>query len=90
MATSYVRFEEVGDQLKRTTRTWVVTSTSGSFLGHVQWFGRWRGYCFFPEPETVFNHGCMNDIATFCVRMTTAHLARNRARREEAKRASCS
>ena len=34
-------------------------------LGGVQWYGPWRQYCFFPEIDTVFNIGCLNDINHF-------------------------
>lgn len=34
-------------------------------LGEVKWFGRWRQYAFFPEPETVFEKQCMEDITNF-------------------------
>jgi hypothetical protein len=34
-------------------------------LGEVKWFGRWRQYAFFPEPETVFEKHCMKDITNF-------------------------
>jgi hypothetical protein len=34
-------------------------------LGEIKWFGRWRQYAFFPEPETVFEHQCLKDIVAF-------------------------
>lgn len=49
------------------TRTWAVQSkTTGAVLGYVQWFGRWRQYCFYPVVASVFNAGCLCDIKAFC------------------------
>lgn len=35
---------------------------SGDLLGTIKWFGRWRRYTFFPEPGTVFDAACLDDI----------------------------
>lgn len=37
----------------------------GDPLGVIKWFGRWHGYCFFPEGDTVFSQGCMQEIINF-------------------------
>jgi hypothetical protein len=34
-------------------------------LGEIKWFGRWRQYAFFPEPNTVFEKQCLKDITNF-------------------------
>lgn len=34
-------------------------------LGVVKWYAQWRKYCFFPEPNCVFETVCMGDIITF-------------------------
>jgi len=34
-------------------------------IGVVEWFARWRQYCFFPCDGTVFSKGCLDDIADF-------------------------
>ena len=47
------------------TRVWRVGSKGDDYLGTVKWFGRWRAYTFYPEPDTVFSEGCLNDIASF-------------------------
>lgn len=38
---------------------------SGGKLGFIKWHGPWRQYCFFPECDTVFNKGCLNDVNDF-------------------------
>jgi hypothetical protein len=38
-------------------------------LGTIKWHGGWRQYCFYPEPHTLFNVGCMNDIERVMLRL---------------------
>lgn len=62
--TTYLSFVRVADTGK--TLVWEVRSVSASaLLGRIGWFGRWRQYCFFPHPDTVFNRGCLDDINSF-------------------------
>ena len=60
------------------TCVWRVESKSpgmrGYFLGTVKWFGRWRGYAFFPEGGTVFEKVCLREIADFCECETQEHM----------------
>lgn len=63
------------DPVQRTWR-WTVLTNSADVLGTVQWFPRWRQYCFDPREGTVFNDGCLRDIAAFLERV-------NRERRGE-------
>lgn len=51
--------------LKKKTQTWFCVSNHNDCLGIVKWFPRWRQYCFFPEEETVFSTGCLNDAVDF-------------------------
>ena len=56
--------EEESD--KRKTDVWHVLTKDGNlYLGAVKWFGRWRGYSFFPYPTAVFEKQCLRDIAEF-------------------------
>lgn len=51
----------------KTTRHWAVASTSGSRLGAVKFFPRWRCFVFEPDDiDAVFNSGCLTDLAAFC------------------------
>lgn len=62
--TTYLIFVRVADTGK--TLVWDVRSVRASaLLGRIKWFGRWRQYCFFPEGDTIFNRGCLDDIASF-------------------------
>lgn len=73
-----MRFIEV--ETSKLTRHWRVESTSGSRLGVVKFFPRWRCYTFFPEEETTFNSGCLTDLAWFVDKQTTAWRQEVRAR----------
>ena len=47
----------------RVTDTWLIfNKRSKARLGRIAWHGAWRQYVFFPEPETIFNTGCMTEI----------------------------
>ena len=66
----YIHFVKVSDKPK--TSVWNCLTRQGDRLGQVRWFGSWRQYCFFPSDElsTVFNVGCLNDIANFIVNLS--------------------
>lgn len=52
----------------RKTDVWRVYSyRSGDLLGTIKWFGRWRQYAFFPEPETIWNNDCLASVESFIV-----------------------
>lgn len=43
----------------------IINSNSGGRLGQVRWYSEWRRYCFFPDSDTVFSKGCLEDVNTF-------------------------
>jgi len=49
-------------------------------LGTVKWFGRWRGYAFFPCQQTVYEQVCLREIADFCEEFSREHRAEKRKR----------
>lgn len=79
MPVNYLVFTEASYLATGKTKVWRVGSTSGSHLGWIKWFGRWRQYCFYPAPETIFNKGCLTEIASFCA----DRMAERRARFDE-------
>lgn len=40
----------------------VQSRRSGALLGTISWYGPWRQFCFWPQADTIFNVGCMDDI----------------------------
>ena len=74
MPAKYIRFVETAPKPK--TRVWTVLAVDGNVpLGEVKWFGRWRGYAFFPGPELVFERTCLRDIADFIEKQNADHRA---------------
>lgn len=74
MTAQWIEFVDAGTSKSGVTRIWSVQSKSqGAILGYIQWFGRWRCYAFDPLAETVYNAGCLRDIARFCEQATAEH-----------------
>lgn len=74
--TEYLAFRPAGRSASGKTEVWsVVSRRQEAELGQLRWFGRWRQYAFFPGPETVFNPGCLADVAEFCAALTADHRA---------------
>ena len=71
----YFYFELVRPiDLKKKTQTWFCISKNDKYmLGVVKWFPNWRQYCFFPEDETVFSIGCLNDMIDFTKQLNEGH-----------------
>jgi len=62
--SKYLEFR-VLEQKPKTQVIEVISKLHSLRLGIIMWFGRWRQYAFFPEPETVFNVECLNDIVSY-------------------------
>jgi len=72
MESKYIQMELI----ERKPKTYVFevqTKNDQTRLGQISWFGRWRQYVFFPEPETVFSSGCMADINSFIEHLMADH-----------------
>lgn len=64
--SKWITFQLAEKQNPKTKVYWVITKEQPcSTLGQIKWFGRWRKYSFFPQPETVFEQDCLNDIISF-------------------------
>ena len=62
----YIRFQKIKMPTSRKTAIYSCLSNSdNTVLGTVKWFSRWRQFCFFPEPQTIFNRSCTADIIDF-------------------------
>ncbi len=65
----YIYFIKVEDKPK--TSVWHCRNQkSNGLLGVVKWYGPWRQYCFLPEPNTIFNTGCFENINHFIKQLT--------------------
>lgn len=74
-AAQYTAFEEVENPGKK-TRIWDMRSKTGFMTGSIRWWGAWRKYVFFPEPDCLFDKDCLRLIADFCEEQTRYHMQR--------------
>lgn len=70
---TYVSFWRTGQSPSGKTIIWKVGNDV--LLGQIKWFAAWRRYCFYPEPETVFEQICLREIAEFIEARTKEHRA---------------
>jgi len=61
------------DQKGKTKVVGIFSWSSGDRLGTVKWYGPWRQYCFYPEPDTVFNDVCLAKIIGFLATLNAEH-----------------
>lgn len=73
-ASDYIRFDDAG-RIGKTRRWFVVAKEREEILGQIRWYGAWRGYSFFPVPETVFEKKCLAVIAGFLAERTAERRA---------------
>ena len=74
IVTQYLMMKRSGLSKSRKTEIWEVRSRYGMFiLGIIKWYTRWRQYVFFPEPDTVFNNQCMDEIMTRLSELNKEH-----------------
>lgn len=70
----YLRFNELGYTVSGKTRIWGVknvqsASATGNFtMGLIKWYAPWRRYAFFPQSGTLYDAGCLTEIAAFLER----------------------
>lgn len=58
---------------KRLTVTCAIISlSSGEQLGIIKWYGPWRQYCFYPNDDTLWNDGCLENVQSILKGLTFA------------------
>ena len=72
----WIRFEELHRPERKTHVVACINRTSGLAIAHLAWYGPWRQYCLFPEPQTVFNKGCLESITAALDTLTEARRRR--------------
>jgi len=67
----YIDFIELPRNPGAVTWQWkVVNKQNGSVVGGIKWENGWRCYCFHPSFPTIFEHVCLEDIASFLKKNT--------------------
>lgn len=61
--TKYLRFIKLERPPTKKTDIILIDSISHNItLGRIMWHAPWRQYCFFPDNNTLWNVGCMEDV----------------------------
>lgn len=76
-AMRWIGAKFIGTSPSGKTKRWRIETKFGDTLGYVEWFARWRKYCFAPEENTVYEQDCLRDLATFCEQRTADHRTKN-------------
>jgi hypothetical protein len=66
--SKWIEFIEVGNTGK-TLKFHVQNKEQSLVLGEIKWYGPFRQYSFFPEPNMVFEKTCLKDITDFIVNL---------------------
>jgi len=74
---SYLTFVRCDVPGRKTPVFEVQPVTDSARLGAVKWYAPWRRYCFYPAPDTIFDAGCLDELAAFIAeRMRERKMAR--------------
>lgn len=60
----WIEFKQIPFEGK-TKKFGIITKETHECIGEIKWYGRWRKYSFFPEPNTVYETDCLTDIVNF-------------------------
>ena len=72
----YIRFVEMEQPPGRVTKVVMVVSIHhNDALGEIRWHGPWRQYCFFPDIDTVWSRGCMQEVQDKILQLMSARRA---------------
>ena len=58
----YLSFDELIIIGKKTKTVLVRSKSSGDTLGTIKWYCAWRQYCFYPNADTLWSKGCLDDV----------------------------
>lgn len=61
---TWIRFVLV-ERLPKTDVYNIISKDDECRIGQIRWLGRWRKYCFFPDPNTVYENVCLGEISSF-------------------------
>lgn len=62
MSGGYLTFIPTLPEGRKTYVVEVYASKTGYLLGKIRWYGSWRQYAFFPQPDTIWNVDCLQEI----------------------------
>jgi hypothetical protein len=59
--TRYLVFK-VTEQKPKTKVISVINKSSQRPIAKILWYPEWRQYCFLPNPGTIWNNTCLNEV----------------------------
>lgn len=66
--TEYLTFQQTGDTGKTLIYD-VLSKRTKERLATIKWYGPWRQYVLVPEPNTIWNNGCLDAVMHFIGRL---------------------
>lgn len=66
--SKWIEFHKVDPPIiGRKTDTYLIFTKTGdqTVLGEIKWYGPWRQFAFFPQPNCLFEKTCLQDITDF-------------------------
>jgi hypothetical protein len=69
----FIEFHYQGMSESGKTEIYAVCTKNGTQLGIIHWYGAFRHYCFSPNPNTIYDSGCLKEISS---QLDTMMLAR--------------
>jgi len=79
----YIKFVELYSGKRKTKIVRIENISSGNCLGIIKWYGNWRQYCFFPDGNTVWSKGCLDEVNKYINLLNFTH--KNKKTEEEFK-----
>jgi hypothetical protein len=56
----YIDIKPHGVSKTGKTKVWEVRNNKHhTVIGYIKWYGGFRKYCFYPLPDTLFDHHCL-------------------------------
>lgn len=45
----------------------ICSKLSNDEIGIIKWYGAWRKFCFFPNPDTIWDEKCLTKLNNFLI-----------------------
>ncbi len=80
--TKYLKFVDTEDTSRKTKIISVINTHHDEVLGEIEWFAKWRQYCFYPHENTIWNINCLEDVNNVIKQLKIEHLLASKVRKK--------